>query len=82
MSTISSISASVSLPPAQNSGLAGLAASSQQLSQAAQQVANPANADFIDPVVAASESLQLTAASASVISASNQMVGTLLNVFA
>jgi len=82
MSTISSIAPAVAVPPAQNSGLAGLATSSQQLSQIAQQVANPANANFIDPMVGAIESLQLTQAAASVISTSNEMVGTLLNVFA
>jgi len=82
MTTISGIASSVSIPPAQNSGLAALATSSQQLSQAAQQVANPANTNFIDPMVAASQSLFLTQAGAAVISTSNEMMGTLLDVFA
>jgi hypothetical protein len=82
MSTISGIAPSVSVPPAQNSGLAALATSSQQLSQAAQQVANPANAALIDPMVAASQSLYLTQAGAAIISTSNEMLGTLLDVFA
>lgn len=82
MSPISGIASSVSVPPAQNSGLAALATSSQQLSQAAQQVANPTNANFIDPMVAASQSLYLTQAGAAVISTSNEMMGTLLDVFA
>ena len=82
MSPISGIASSISVPPAQNSGLAALATSSQQLSQAAQQVANPANANFINPMVAASQSLFLTQAGAAVISTSNEMVGTILDVFA
>lgn len=82
MSSISGLAPSVSFPPAQNSGLAALATSSQQLSQAAQQVANPANTNFIDPIVAASQSLFLTQAGAAIISTSNEMVGTILDVFA
>jgi flagellar basal body rod protein FlgG len=82
MSTISGISSSVNYTPAQNSGLAAIAAASQQLNQAAQQVANPANANFIAPMVAATQSLSLTQAGAAVISTSNEMMGSLLDVFA
>jgi hypothetical protein len=82
MNAISSISPSVSLPSAQDSGLAALATSSQQLSQDAQQVANPTNQNLIDPLAGAIQSNLLTQAGADVIRTSNEMLGSLLDVFA
>jgi hypothetical protein len=82
MSPISGSVSSVSLPSAQDSGLAALATSSGQLSQDAQQIANPANENQTGPLLDSSQSLLLTQAGADVIRASNQMLGTLLDVFA
>jgi hypothetical protein len=82
MSSIGSNLPSVSLPSAQASGLAALATSSQQLSQDAQQIANPANQNATNPLLDLNQSLVLTEAGAAVIRTSNQMLGTLLNVFA
>ncbi len=82
MSPISSVAPALSVPPAQNSGRDALATGSQQLSQDAQQLANPTNANITDPLLDASQSLLLTQAGAAVMSTSNEMVGTLLDVFA
>ncbi|MGO9992216.1 MAG: hypothetical protein ACLPTF_06845 [Steroidobacteraceae bacterium] len=82
MSPISNAFPSVSLPNAQDSGRAALATSSQQLSQDAQQIANPANENLTNPLLDTSQSLLLTQAGADVIRTSNEMLGTLLNVHA
>jgi len=82
MSSIGSNLPSVSLPSAQASGLAALATSSQQLSQDAQQIANPTNENATNSLLDLNQSLVLTEAGAAVIRTSNQMLGTLLNVFA
>ena len=82
MSSIGSNLLSVSLPSAQASGLAALATSSRQLSQDAQQIANPAYENATSPLLDLNQSLVLTEAGAAVIRTSNQMLGTLLNVFA
>jgi hypothetical protein len=82
MSSISSIFPSVSLPSAQDSGRAALATSSQQLSQDAQQIANPNTDNPTNALLDSSQSLYLTEAGAEVMSTSNQMLGSLLNVFA
>jgi hypothetical protein len=82
MSAISSVSPSVSLPSAQYSGRAALAASSQQLSQDAQQIASPGNENVTNPLLFSSQSLLLAQAGADVIGTSNQMMGALLDVFA
>jgi hypothetical protein len=79
MSPISSVFPSVS---ALTSGLAALATSNQQFNQDAQQIANPDNQNLINPLLDASQSLLLTEAGAAVIRTSNQMLGTLLDVFA
>ncbi len=81
MSSISSVSLP-SLSSAQNSALAALSISSQQLSQSAQQLSNPDNPDLTGPLVAATQSLNLTEAGAAVLDTSNQTLGTLLNAFA
>ncbi|MGA9027749.1 MAG: hypothetical protein WB440_16985 [Steroidobacteraceae bacterium] len=70
------------LSSAQGSALTALANSSQQLSQSAQQIANPDNQDLTSPLLAASQSLILSEAGAAVLNTSNQMLGTLLNIFA
>jgi len=82
MSPISSTFPSVSFPNAQDSGRAALAAGSQQLSQDARQIANPANENLTNPLLDTSQSLLLTQAGANVIRTSNEMLGTLLNVHA
>jgi hypothetical protein len=82
MSVISSAYPFASLPSAQDSGLAALSTSSQQLSQDAEQIANPDNASLAGPLTGSSQSLLLTQAGADVIRASDQMLGSLLNVFA
>jgi hypothetical protein len=82
MSAINSVSPSVSLPSAQDSGRAALATSSQQLSQDAQQIANPANENLTNPLLFSSQSLLLAQAGADVIGTSNQMIGALFDVIA
>jgi hypothetical protein len=82
MNPISPVSASLSLPSAQNSGLATLRTSTGQLNQEAQQVANPADQNLTTPLVDSSQSLLLAQAGAQVIRTSNQMMGTLLDMFA
>jgi hypothetical protein len=82
MSPISSTPLSVSLQSAQNSGLATIAAGSQQLNQDAQQIANPDNPNATNALLNLNQSLLLTQAGADVISTSNQMLGTLLDVLA
>jgi len=82
MSPMSSDLTSISSPSAQTSGLAALTTSSQQLSQDAQQIANPATENLTNPLLNSSQSLLLTEAGAEVVRTSNQMIGALLNVFA
>jgi hypothetical protein len=82
MSPISAASPSISLPTAQDNGRAALATSSQQLARDAQQVANPANGSPTIPLLDSSQSLLLAQAGADVIRTSNQMIGTLLDMFA
>jgi hypothetical protein len=67
---------------AANSGLVTLRTSTAQLNQDAQQIANPANENLTTPLVDSSQSLLLAQAGAQVIRASNQMMGTLLDMFA
>jgi hypothetical protein len=73
MNAISSIS---------GSGLAAIAAGSQQLNDQARQIANPDHPDVTGALVGTTQSLQLAQAGADVISTSNQMLGTLLDMFA
>jgi hypothetical protein len=82
MSSISSSLSSVSLPSAVNSGLATIAAGSRQLNQDAQQIANPDNANLTDPLLNLKQSSLLAEAGAAVIRTSNEMLGSLLDVFA
>jgi outer membrane receptor for monomeric catechols len=82
MSPIGSTLPSLGIPSALNSGIAAIATGSQQLSQDAQQIANPANENFTDPLVDSTQAVPLTEAGAEVIRTSNQMLGSLLDVFA
>jgi hypothetical protein len=82
MSSIGSISSSANLASAQNNGLAAIATSSQQLSQDAQQIANPDSADVTAPLVQLNQALALAQAGANVINAENKMLGALLDAFA
>ena len=82
MSPISPVAASSSLPSAQSSGLAALATSNLRLSQDAQQIANPDNQDVTNPLLDLRQAKLLTQAGAAIIRTSNQMLGTLLDIFA
>ena len=82
MSPITGILPSPALPSATGSGLATLATANQQLTQDALQIANPANADWINPLADLSQANLLAEAGAAVIRTSNQMLGTLLDAFA
>jgi hypothetical protein len=72
----------ISLPSAVGSGSAAIASGSQLLNQDAQQIANPDNQDLLDPLTNLSRSNLLAEAGADVIRASNNMLGTLLDIFA
>ena len=82
MSPITNSYPASGLPSAQDSGRAALATSSNQLNQDAAQIANPDNQSLTDPFLNSTQSLLLTQAGADVIRTSNEMIGTLLNVFA
>jgi len=82
MSPISSVSQLANLPSAADSGRAALAAGSQQLIQDAVQIASPANENLTNPLLYLNQSLLLTQAGAEVVSTSNEMLGTLLDVYA
>jgi hypothetical protein len=56
--------------------------SSQRLDQDAQQIANPNNANSTNALLDSGQSLVLAQAGAVVVSTSNQMLGSLLNMFA
>jgi hypothetical protein len=70
------------LPSAQSSGLAALAASNRQLNQDAQQIANPDNQNITNPLLDLSQARLLTEAGADVLRTSNQMLGSLFDMFA
>jgi hypothetical protein len=78
----SSAVSSLNFSSAENSGRAAIATSSAQLAQDAQQIVNPDNQNLTDPLLDSTQSLLLTQAAAAVISTSDQMLGTMLNVFA
>lgn len=82
MSPISSILSPASVPSAQDSGLAAIAGGNQRLSQDAQQIANPDSQNVTASLVDLHQFLVLAEAGANVISAENQMLGTLLDVLA
>jgi hypothetical protein len=82
MSPTSTIAASAGLPSAQSSGLEALASSNRRLSQDAQQIANPDNQTVTGPLLDLNQAKLLTEAGAAIISTSNQMLGSLLDMFA
>jgi hypothetical protein len=82
MSSISGAFPLTSLPSAVSSGSAAIASGSELLNQDAQQIANPDNQDLLDPLTNLSQSNLLAEAGADVIRASNNMLGTLLDIFA
>jgi len=82
MSSIGSALPLISLPSAVGSGSAAIARAGQLLNRDAQQIANPDNQDLLDPLTNLSQSNLLAEAGADVIRASNQMLGTLLDIFA
>jgi hypothetical protein len=82
MSPISSTSPSANLQSAQSSGLAAIATGNQRLNQDAQQIANPDNQNVANPLLDLNQSLLLAQAGANVISASDKMLGGLLDVLA
>jgi len=73
---ISSVSSAIS------GGLAAIAGGTQQLNRDAQRVANPGSDNVTGALVDMSQSLLLAEAGANVISASNKMLGSLLDVMA
>jgi hypothetical protein len=79
--TSAAITAAV-LPSVQSSGLAALATSNRQLNQDAQQIANPDNQNVTNPLLDLSQTKLLTQAGADILRTSNQMLGTLLDMFA
>jgi hypothetical protein len=82
MSPINSTSSSANLSSAQDSGRSTIATATQQLSRDAQQIADPNNENATNALLNSTQTLPLAQAGAAVISASNQMLGTLLNIFA
>jgi hypothetical protein len=82
MSPTSPVAASTGLPSAQSSGLAALAASNRQLNQDAQQIANPDNQNMTNPLLDLSQAKLLTEAGADILRTSNQMLGSLFDMFA
>jgi hypothetical protein len=81
MSPISSIFPAMTPPNPQDSGLAAIAVGDLKLSKDAQQIANPDNQNVSGPLVDLSQSRLMTEAGAKVISAEDQMLGTLLDAF-
>jgi hypothetical protein len=82
MSPISPVAASTGLPSAQSSGLAALATSNRQLNQDAQQIANPDNQNVTNPLLDLNQAKLLTEAGADILRTSNQMLGSLFDMFA
>jgi hypothetical protein len=82
MNSISSAISSVTLPSATNSGLAAISNGSQMFNQDAQQIASPGNQNLTAPLVNLSQTNLIAEAGADVIRTANQMLGSLLDVFA
>jgi hypothetical protein len=82
MSSIGGALSLISLPIAVSSGTAAIANGNQMLNQDAEQVANLDNQALSDPLTNLSQSNLLAEAGADVIRASNNMLGTLLDIFA
>jgi hypothetical protein len=82
MSPISGIFPAPVLSGAVGGGLAAIAAGSQQLSQDAGEIANPANGNLVTPLVDLAQAKLLAEAGAAVIRTSDQMLGSLLDTYA
>jgi hypothetical protein len=82
MNTISSSLPSLVPASATSSGLAAISTAQQELSQDASQIANPDSPPATQSLLNLQQSSALNGAAADVIDTSNQMMGTLLNVFA
>jgi hypothetical protein len=82
MNSMSSAISSVTLPSATNSGLATISNGSRMLNQDAQQIADPGNQNLTAPLVNLSQTNLVAEAGADVIRTANQMLGSLLDVFA
>jgi len=82
MNSMSSAISSVTLPSATNSGLATISDGSRMLNQDAEQIANPGNQNLTAPLVNLSQSNLVAEAGADVIRTANQMLGSLLDIFA
>jgi hypothetical protein len=82
MSSISSAISPATLPSATNSGLATISNGSRMLNQDARQIANPGNQSLTAPLVNLSQSNLVAEAGADVIRTANQMLGSLLDIFA
>jgi len=82
MTPIGSAYPPATLASALNSGLATIATSNQRVDQDAEQIANPDNENLITPLLDLGQSSLLTQAGTAVIRTSNEMLGTLLDVFA
>jgi hypothetical protein len=81
MTSINSALPSFSPPAAVNSGLATISAGFQQLTQDAQQIANP-DQSSTNALLDLSQASLLSQAGADVIRASNNMLGSLFDAFA
>jgi hypothetical protein len=82
MSIISGISSSYSLPGAAASAVAAIGTGSQQLAQAASQIADPATANVAAALLGSSQALLISQVGAAVAATSNAMMGILLDVTA
>ena len=82
MSSISSAISPATLPSATNSGLATISNGGRMLNQDARQIANPGNQNLTAPLVDLSQSNLVAEAGADVIRTANQMLGSLLDIFA
>ena len=71
-----------SLTSAQNSGLATIAEGGGRLTRDAQQIANPDSPNVTDALLDLNQSRLTTEAGADVISTSNKMLGSMLDVLA
>jgi hypothetical protein len=81
MSTISGAFPFTGLPTALSSGLATISAGTQQMTQDAQQIANP-DQSATNSLLDLNRAPLQSEAGADVIRASNAMLGTLINAFA
>ena len=82
MNPISSISTSAALSSAADSGVAAISTGSRRMDQESQQISDPNSPDVTPALLNTTQSLQIAQAGADVISTSNEMLGTLLDIFA